>query len=195
MAPGTDRWQAKVLLDEVGEWHWHVTGFDDEIATWRHDAALKIDAGVDVELMYEIGARLIDRAVAEKARARATRTKLTALSTALRDPAASAAETACPRRRPAARRVRRPPARPSHDRLPRAHDPRRAPPRRRGLVVRVLPPLRGREAVQGRPVEERHLPHARCGGSTASPRWASTSSTCRRSTPSASPTARARTTR
>ncbi|GAA1813377.1 alpha-1,4-glucan--maltose-1-phosphate maltosyltransferase [Agromyces neolithicus] len=92
MAPGTDRWQAKMLLDEVGEWRWHVTGFDDEIATWRHDAALKIDAGVDVELMYEIGARLIDRAVAEKTRARATRTKLTALATALRDPATSAPE-------------------------------------------------------------------------------------------------------
>ena len=92
MAPGTDRWQAKVLLDEVGEWRWHVTGFDDEVATWRHDAALKIDAGVDVELMYEIGARLIDRAVAEKTRARATRAKLTALATALRDPAASDAE-------------------------------------------------------------------------------------------------------
>nr|WP_232497385.1 alpha-1,4-glucan--maltose-1-phosphate maltosyltransferase [Agromyces humatus] len=92
MAPGTDRWEAKVLLDEVGEWRWHVTGFDDEIATWRHDAALKVDAGVDVELMYEIGARLIDRAVAEKTRARATRTKLTALAAALRDPATSAAE-------------------------------------------------------------------------------------------------------
>lgn len=85
MAPGTDRWQAEVLLDEVGEWHWHVTGFDDEIATWRHDAALKVDAGVDVDLMYEIGARLIDRAAHDTSRPRATRTKLTALAKALRE--------------------------------------------------------------------------------------------------------------
>jgi starch synthase (maltosyl-transferring) len=89
LAAGTDRWETWVLLDERGVWHWHVAGFDDEIATWRHDAALKIDAGVDAELMYEIGARLLDRAVAEKARPIAARRKLTALAAALRDDAAS----------------------------------------------------------------------------------------------------------
>ncbi|SFR75683.1 starch synthase (maltosyl-transferring) [Agromyces sp. CF514] len=90
-APGTDRWEASVLLDEIGEWHWHVTGFDDEIGTWRHDAALKIDAGVDVELMFEIGARLLDRAVADKSRPAAARRRLTAIAAKLRDPAASVA--------------------------------------------------------------------------------------------------------
>ncbi|MBT2499755.1 DUF3416 domain-containing protein [Agromyces sp. ISL-38] len=89
LAPGTDRWEARVLLDETGEWRWHVTGFDDEIATWRHDAALKVDAGVDVELMFEIGVRLLDRAIAEKARPLAARKRLTALASGLRDSAAS----------------------------------------------------------------------------------------------------------
>jgi len=92
LAPGTDRWEAEALLDEQGVWHWHVTGFDDEVATWRHDAALKIDAGVDAELMYEIGARLMERAVAEKSRPVAARRRLSALAAGLRDTAASAAD-------------------------------------------------------------------------------------------------------
>jgi starch synthase (maltosyl-transferring) len=92
MAPGTDRWEAKVLVDETGVWRWYVAGFDDEIATWRHDAALKVDAGVDVELMFEIGARLLDRAVAEKARPASARKRLGALASALRDDAASVAD-------------------------------------------------------------------------------------------------------
>ncbi len=92
MAPGTDRWEAKVLLDETGVWRWYVTGFDDEIATWRHDAAVKVDAGVDVDVMFEIGARLLDRAVAEKARPAAARKRLSALASALRDREASVTE-------------------------------------------------------------------------------------------------------
>nr|WP_307038592.1 alpha-1,4-glucan--maltose-1-phosphate maltosyltransferase [Agromyces ramosus] len=92
LAAGTDRWEAKVLLGETGVWHWHVTGFDDEVATWRHDAALKVDAGVDAELMFEIGARLLDRAVAEKTRPLAARKRLTAIAAALRETAASVAD-------------------------------------------------------------------------------------------------------
>jgi starch synthase (maltosyl-transferring) len=92
LAAGTDRWEANLLLGERGVWHWHVTGFDDEVATWRHDAALKVDAGVDTELMFELGARLLDRAVAEKARPLATRKRLTALAAALRDNGASVAD-------------------------------------------------------------------------------------------------------
>ncbi|GAA1773506.1 alpha-1,4-glucan--maltose-1-phosphate maltosyltransferase [Agromyces lapidis] len=92
LAPGTDRWEALVRLDELGEWHWHVTGFDDEIATWRHDAAVKIDAGVDTLLMFEIGARLLDRAAAETARPEAVRTRLAGLAGRLRDPGSSVAD-------------------------------------------------------------------------------------------------------
>ena len=119
LAAGTDRWEAGVLLDERGVWHWHVTGFDDEVATWRHDAALKVDAAVDVELMFEIGARLLDRAVAEKSRPLAARRRLKGLAAALRDDAASVA-TAGPHRRPRPRGVRPATARGYHDRLPRA---------------------------------------------------------------------------
>lgn len=89
-APGTDRWEAKVRLDELGTWRWHVTGFGDEIGTWVHDAELKIDAGVDVDLMYEIGARLADRAAAEKSRPAAVRRLLKAYAASLRDADAAA---------------------------------------------------------------------------------------------------------
>ena len=89
LAPGTDRWESSVRLDEQGVWHWHVTGFDDEIATWRHDAALKVDAGVDVELMFEIGARLLDRAIAEKHRPAGVRKRLTRVAAGLRGELAS----------------------------------------------------------------------------------------------------------
>ena len=92
LTAGTDRWEAQVLLDERGVWRWHVRGFDDEVATWRHDAALKVDAGVDVELMYEIGARLLDRAADEQERPVAARRRLAALAAALRDGTASPTE-------------------------------------------------------------------------------------------------------
>ncbi|UIP58853.1 Alpha-1,4-glucan:maltose-1-phosphate maltosyltransferase 1 [Agromyces marinus] len=89
-APGTDRWEAQVRLDEVGVWRWHVTGFGDEIATWAHDAAVKVDAGVDVDLMYEIGARLAERAAAETDRTAAVRKRLAAWAAALRETDAAA---------------------------------------------------------------------------------------------------------
>ncbi|WP_353828191.1 alpha-1,4-glucan--maltose-1-phosphate maltosyltransferase [Agromyces sp. SYSU T0242] len=85
MAPGTDRWEARVRLDELGTWKWRVAGFGDEIGTWVHDAGVKIDAGVDVELMYEIGARLAERAAVEAGRPAAVRRALTAWAASLRD--------------------------------------------------------------------------------------------------------------
>ena len=71
---------------------------------------------------------------------------------------------------------------------------RRARARRRRRLVRVLPPLRGRATVQGRHGQERHLPHRGQAAPRASPRWASTSSTCRRSIRSGGSTARDATT-
>ncbi len=92
LAAGTDRWEAKVRLDELGTWRWRVTGFGDEVGTWVHDAELKIDAGVDVELMYEIGARLAERAAKEAGRPAAVRKRLKAYAAALRDTEAAASD-------------------------------------------------------------------------------------------------------
>jgi starch synthase (maltosyl-transferring) len=66
--PGLGRWSVPVQVDEVGVWSWHVSAWLDDWGTWLHDAGIKIPAGIDVELMLEAGARLLERAAAEEAR-------------------------------------------------------------------------------------------------------------------------------
>jgi starch synthase (maltosyl-transferring) len=82
---GFDRWRVLVAPLEQGIWRFRFEAFGDEYATWRHAAALKIPAGVDTELMREIGARLFERAAAEKSRTAAERVQLTAAAGRLRD--------------------------------------------------------------------------------------------------------------
>ena len=61
LAPGTDRWGAEVTATREGLWRYHVEAWADPIATWHHDAAIKIPAGQDVELMLTEGALLFGR--------------------------------------------------------------------------------------------------------------------------------------
>jgi starch synthase (maltosyl-transferring) len=66
--PGPDdTWSAEVVLDEEGSWTFAIEGWSDPLGTWWHDAPLKVEAGVDVELMLEEGARQYERAVVPKA--------------------------------------------------------------------------------------------------------------------------------
>ncbi|MCW2544046.1 MAG: alpha amylase, catalytic region [Frankiales bacterium] len=68
MDPGPDdTWSADVVLDEEGLWSFTIEGWSDPLGTWWHDAPLKIEAGVDVELMLEEGARLYERVAVPKA--------------------------------------------------------------------------------------------------------------------------------
>ncbi|QBI52938.1 alpha-1,4-glucan--maltose-1-phosphate maltosyltransferase [Streptomonospora litoralis] len=62
IAPGTDRYGADVTVGHEGRWSFSVESWSDPMATWRHDAAIKIPLGQDVALMLEEGARLFDRA-------------------------------------------------------------------------------------------------------------------------------------
>jgi starch synthase (maltosyl-transferring) len=66
-APGTDRWHADLHIPDdpaaEGVWTFTVEGWSDPLGTWWHDAPLKINAGVDVDLMLEEGARLYERAL------------------------------------------------------------------------------------------------------------------------------------
>jgi starch synthase (maltosyl-transferring) len=64
LAPGTDRYGAEVAADRRGEWTFHVEAWSDPTATWFHAARVKIPAGIDVELVFEEGARLLERAAA-----------------------------------------------------------------------------------------------------------------------------------
>jgi starch synthase (maltosyl-transferring) len=61
-APGTDQWSAPLTFDAEGLWTWVVEAWDDPLGTWWHDAPLKVEAGVDVDLMLEEGARLYTEA-------------------------------------------------------------------------------------------------------------------------------------
>ncbi|HUR03835.1 MAG TPA: maltotransferase domain-containing protein, partial [Nonomuraea sp.] len=62
LAPGTDRWGISVCLPTEGDWLFRVEAWSDPIATWLHDAEIKIPRGMDTDLMCEEGARLFERA-------------------------------------------------------------------------------------------------------------------------------------
>jgi starch synthase (maltosyl-transferring) len=59
-----DRYRAWVTPDVEGAWTFEVHAWSDPIATWEHDAGLKIPAGVDVELMFSEGRLLLDEVAA-----------------------------------------------------------------------------------------------------------------------------------
>ena len=149
LAPGTDRWGAEVTVTGEGLWRFHVEAWADPIATWHHDAAIKIPAGQDVELMLTEGALLFERAARRipqppgAGRPAAARTALRALvATAAR----SRADALGPARGDRGGRDRRHPGRLAAARTRHqvpAADPAGGP----GtgavrLVVRVLPALR-----------------------------------------------------
>lgn len=87
IAPGLDRYEARLAADAPGDWGLRVEGWSDPYATWRHDAEIKVPAGIDVELMLEEGARVMERAAAVPGRTQADATVLTEAAAALRDPA------------------------------------------------------------------------------------------------------------
>ncbi len=85
-----DRYVAWVTPDREGAWTFEVQAWSDPLATWEHDAGLKIPAGVDVELMFLQGALLLDRVAADldkldRREARAAHAVVTAAASAARD--------------------------------------------------------------------------------------------------------------
>ena len=60
--PGLNLWVGEIVPDAEGEWTFHVEGWSDPWGTWRHDAEIKVPAGIDAELMLLEGALLLDRA-------------------------------------------------------------------------------------------------------------------------------------
>ncbi|WP_314244142.1 alpha-1,4-glucan--maltose-1-phosphate maltosyltransferase [Streptomyces sp. DSM 40907] len=62
LAPGTDRWGAKISVEAEGRWTYTVEAWSDPVATWRAHAAIKIPAGIDTGLMLLEGAELYERA-------------------------------------------------------------------------------------------------------------------------------------
>ena len=56
-----DFWTATVNGNAIGAWTFRIESWSDPYATWLHDAPIKIEAGVDVELMLDEGARILER--------------------------------------------------------------------------------------------------------------------------------------
>src|ERR1700736_2097334 len=90
-APATDRWGTDVTVTSEGLWRFHMEAWADPIASWHHDAAIKIPAGQDVELMLTEGALLFERAARRipqppgASRPAAARSALRALVARMRD--------------------------------------------------------------------------------------------------------------
>ncbi|MBO0608437.1 alpha-1,4-glucan--maltose-1-phosphate maltosyltransferase [Myceligenerans salitolerans] len=61
VAPGLDHFRGFLQPDARGEWAFRVEAWSDPYATWAHDATIKIEAGIDVDLMLAEGARLFRR--------------------------------------------------------------------------------------------------------------------------------------
>jgi starch synthase (maltosyl-transferring) len=83
-APGTDRWSAEVTPTSTGRWSFVVEAWSDPYATWYHNAEIKIAADIDVDLMLEEGALVLERA-AKTSRPAAGRRALLDAAKALRD--------------------------------------------------------------------------------------------------------------
>ncbi|MBG6238355.1 starch synthase (maltosyl-transferring) [Mycetocola sp. CAN_C7] len=65
---GLDDYEALAQVDAPGIWRFTVRAYSDDFETWHHNASIKIPAGIDVELMFTIGAQLLQRAAGESNR-------------------------------------------------------------------------------------------------------------------------------
>lgn len=57
-----DFWGAEVSADAVGSWSFRIESWSDPLATWLRDAAIRVEADVDVELVLAEGSALLQRA-------------------------------------------------------------------------------------------------------------------------------------
>lgn len=59
-----DRWQGEFECSQVGSFEYQIEAWVDHFLTWRRDLKKRIDAGQDITVDLEIGARLIEAAAA-----------------------------------------------------------------------------------------------------------------------------------
>ncbi|HET7069725.1 MAG TPA: maltotransferase domain-containing protein, partial [Nocardioides sp.] len=80
-----DRYVAWVTPDSEGAWTFEIHAWSHPLATWEHDAGLKIPAGVDVELMFTEGGLLLDEVAADPGLDRRERDVVAGAAAAARD--------------------------------------------------------------------------------------------------------------
>ncbi len=57
---GGDRYSAEITIPDRGDFTYAIESYDHPLATWLHDAEIKIAADIDAELMCDIGISLIE---------------------------------------------------------------------------------------------------------------------------------------
>ncbi len=62
--PGGDRFTADITIPARGDFSYAIESYDHPLATWFHDAEIKIGADVDAELMCKIGLSLFEEIIA-----------------------------------------------------------------------------------------------------------------------------------
>jgi starch synthase (maltosyl-transferring) len=77
-----DRWRGEFLADALGRYHFTIQAWIDHFATWRRDLRKRMDAGEELDVHLEIGARFVDAAITRETADGAT---LKAFAATLRD--------------------------------------------------------------------------------------------------------------
>ena len=80
-----DIWHASFTPDVVGPWTYEIESWSDPVATWRHNAEIKIPAGIDVDLMFTEGTLLLERLAGKLPKRGAKRKTVTDALTAVQD--------------------------------------------------------------------------------------------------------------
>ncbi|WP_346924920.1 alpha-1,4-glucan--maltose-1-phosphate maltosyltransferase [uncultured Arthrobacter sp.] len=73
---GTDRWEGLLTPTATGNWSFVIEAWHDRYGTWHHNAEVKVEAGIDVELMLAEGAALLTEASEDSSRPSADRRTL-----------------------------------------------------------------------------------------------------------------------
>ena len=63
VSPGLSRYEGWLTPTSEGTWTFKVLAWDDPVATWRHNAEIKLDAGIDVPLVFLEAEALLKRAM------------------------------------------------------------------------------------------------------------------------------------
>jgi starch synthase (maltosyl-transferring) len=67
---GSDFFETRVLIDEIGSWNFQILAYGDDFETWHHNATVKIAIGQDSELMILEAIELFKKASKEKTRSK-----------------------------------------------------------------------------------------------------------------------------
>jgi starch synthase (maltosyl-transferring) len=88
--PGSDYFETRVLIDEIGIWSFQVLAYGDDFETWHHNATVKIAAGQDIELMILEALALFAGASKQKTRSKQSLALIKQLILTLEDASLSA---------------------------------------------------------------------------------------------------------